>query len=228
MIVKNRPLTSYAKVQTWIGHLIRSSRFQTLQRRVRTLRYLDLGCGRNTHSDFINLDYLWSPGVDLCWDIVQPLPLRDASLQGIFSEHCLEHFSLPTAVTILRECRRILAPGGTLRVVVPDGEAYMRTYCRHLDGDTSQSFPFAQQDQLGDLSSPILSLNRVFYQDRDSPYGHRFMYDFHVLDLPLRRAGFDSVCKQAYRRGCDPTLLIDSAARAPESLYVEATVAKTA
>jgi hypothetical protein len=28
-------------------------------------KYLDVGCGPNTHEAFINLDYLWYPKVDV-------------------------------------------------------------------------------------------------------------------------------------------------------------------
>ena len=70
--------------------------------------------------------------------------------------------------------------------------------------------------------SPIFSVNRVFYQDRDSPHGHRFMFDSHSLSLILHECGFDRVAHQAYQRGADAHLLIDSSTRAWESLYVEA------
>jgi SAM-dependent methyltransferase len=213
-------------VQAWIGNLIRCNRLQLRRPRIRNLIYLDLGCGLNTHDNFINMDFLWRPGVDVCWDISHTLPFRDGSMKGIFTEHCLEHFSLHTAVAILRECRRILSPGGILRIVVPDGEAYLRTYCRQLDGDDSTRFPYQDRESFNGLRSPILSVNRVFYQDRDSPSGHRCIHDFHVLDLLLRHCGFSSVSRQSFRIGADSSLLIDSASRAEESLYVEASVSE--
>jgi predicted SAM-dependent methyltransferase len=219
-----RSITSYAKVRAGVGKLIRCNRLQLRRGRIRNLAYLDLGCGPNTHDNFINLDFQWHPGVDVCWDIARSIPFRTASMKGIFTEHCLEHFSMQTAGAILRECRRILAPGGTLRIVVPDGEAYLRTYCLQLDGDLSTRFPYQDYEIFEGIHSPMLSVNRVFYQDRDSPYGHRFMYDFHVLNLLLRHCGFGSISRQSYRKGTDALLLLDSESRAGESLYVEATV----
>ena len=220
-----RPIESYAKVQHLVGKMVRGRRFQLRRRRIRKLVYVDLGCGLNTHEDFINMDFLWHSKVDVCWDISRGLPFSNASMKGIFTEHCLEHFSLPMAVSILKECRRLLAPGGILRIVVPDGEAYLRTYCRQLQGDDSVRFPFQESESLGGVYSPILSVNRVFYQDRDSLNGHRFIFDFDILQRLLRRCGFNSVSRVQFRQGSDSTLLIDTAARAPESLYVEAIVA---
>ena len=86
-----RPLTSYAAVQVWIGHALRNRPAQLGRRRIANLTYLDLGCGPNVHENFINLDYLWHPQIDVCWDVTRGLPWADGSLQGIFSEHCLEH-----------------------------------------------------------------------------------------------------------------------------------------
>ena len=88
----DRPLASYTKVQSVYGHAIWNRRFQLQSPRVRSLRYLDLGCGPNIHQEFINIDYLWRPGIDLCWDVTRGIPLGEASMHGVFTEHALEHF----------------------------------------------------------------------------------------------------------------------------------------
>lgn len=220
----HRPLTSYAKVQHWVGNLIRNCAFQLRRKRIQGLRYLDLGCGLNAHKEFINMDFLWNPAVDVCWDITRGIPFAPGSLRGIFSEHCLEHFNLADAARILGECRRILSPGGIIRIVVPDAETYLKTYCSQAGGDATARFPYQEQEHFHGICSPILSVNRVFYQDRDSLSGHRFMYDFHVLGELLRHCGFTSVARRRSGEGTDPVLLIDTPTRAAESLYVEASV----
>lgn len=222
-----RPLTSYAKVQAWIAPLIRNRRFQLNRPRVRPLKYLDVGCGPNTHAGFINLDYLWHPGVDVCWDLGTGLPFGDGSLAGVFSEHCLEHFPQPEAAKLLREIRRVLAPGGTLRLVVPDGELYLRAYCAHLAGDPAARFPYEESERTTADWTPMVSVNRVFYQDRESLFGHRTIYDFQLLAELLRAAGFGQVVRRRFGEGADPRLLIDTPARQCESLYVEATFDST-
>lgn len=217
-----RPLTSYAKVQALIGRLVRNRRFQLNRPRVRHCRYLDIGCGPNCHPHLINLDFLWHPAVDVCWDIRRGLPFPDRSLKGVFSEHCLEHFSLPAAQELVREIRRVLAPGGTVRLVVPDGELYLRTYARQLGGDPSQPFPFQETEQQNPLWTPMLSVNRIFYQDRDSPFGHWLIYDFQLLAALLQRSGFTDIRRRSFGEGRDPRLLVDTPNRRCESLYVEA------
>ena len=217
-----RPITSFAKVQSLVGSLLRNCRFQLRRRRVAELRFLDLGCGRNVHEALVNMDFLWHPGIDLCWDVQKGLPFANGSLRGIFTEHCLEHFDLAVVEGILAECRRVLEADGTLRIVVPDAELYLRTYQRHLTGDPGEPFPFQEQESLQGDFTAMLSVNRVFYQDRNSPYGHRTMFDFALLELLLRRAGFASAKRVRFREGREPVLLIDSEGRVVESLYVEA------
>ena len=167
-----RSIFSYAKVQPIVGSLIRNRAFQLRRERVRRLAHLDIGCGPNLHDQLINLDYLWRPGVDVCWNITRGIPFADRSLQGVFSEHCFEHFSLPGALRLLREVRRILAPGGTIRIIVPDGELYLLTYASQVAGDSSRKFPFEQTEKTHELWTPMMSVNRLFYQDRESLSGH--------------------------------------------------------
>ncbi len=217
-----RSVTSYAKVQTTLGNLIRNRQFQLRRDRLRGLAYLDLGCGPNTHADFVNLDYLWHTGIDVCWDVARGLPFPDGRFRGIFSEHCLEHFPLPAAAKLLSEVRRVLAPGGIVRIIVPDGELYLRTYVEQREGRTAVRFPFQDQEAKEELWTPMWSVNRVFYQDRDSPFGHRVIYDALLLEGLLRKCGFTWVQRCAFRQGRDAGLLVDTPARQTESLYLEA------
>ena len=162
------------------------------------------------------------PGVDLCWDVARGLPLPDRSMAGIFSEHCLEHFSLSAAVPLLKEFRRVLAPGGTLRIVVPDAELYLLTYASRRRGEQPLRFPFEANERRDPLWTPVLSVNRVFYQDRDSPAGHRTMFDFELLAATLGQSGFGRVERKRFGESRDPALAIDTPGRACESLYAEA------
>lgn len=56
----------------------------------------------------------------------QKLPFKDRSFGFIFSEHFFEHLFLHEAVSLLKECRRVLKKNGVIRTCVPDAD--LRTY----------------------------------------------------------------------------------------------------
>lgn len=212
--LRRNPL-SYSKVQTalsaigimqLLSWLFRGHSIFIDRRRIRGREYLDVGCGMHPHSDFINLDYDWRPGIDVCWSVAKPLPFRNRTLHGIFSEHCLEHVPFEVCDFALSEFQRVLAPGGIVRIVMPDGALYLRRYA------AGEPLPYGENEM-----SAMFSVNRVF---RD--YGHQFIYDFNTLRQMLERQGFQDIRLESFMQGRDPKLLIDTPARAIESFYVEA------
>lgn len=218
----DRPLSSYSKVQRFVTLIRRNRRWQ-LRSGVRAASYLDIGCGPNTHDNFVNLDYQWLPGVDICWDLRLGIPFDDNRFIGVFAEHCFEHFCTGDLKSILLECKRVLCAQGILRVVVPDAELYLRRYIDAIDRKSGRDpFPFESSEAAQPLWTPLSSVNRVFYQDRDSPAGHRTMFDYDSLRKLLEVTGFVDVTKRKFKEGSDPSLLIDQPSRLCESLYVEA------
>jgi predicted SAM-dependent methyltransferase len=211
-----RPFTSYAKVRALVSWARRGRR-AFIPRRVGQVAYLDLGCGPNVRPDFINLDYDWKPGVDVVWDITKGLPFRSGSLRGIFTEHCLEHLTFAAVQGVLGESFRILAPGGRIRIVVPDGEIYLRGYVAALETGSPGRLPYGETDAVNGWYTPILSVNRIF-----RAHHHLYIYDAATLERMLADAGFAEIRKRAYGDGVDPVLLRDTKAREIESLYLEA------
>jgi SAM-dependent methyltransferase len=89
---------------------------------------LDLGCGKAPllgmycgYADTITtMDWAQSHGaefVDICHDLTEPLPLKDAYFDTVIMSDVLEH--LPDPVATLIEARRILKPTGTFMLNVP-------------------------------------------------------------------------------------------------------------
>ena len=219
-----RPILSYTKVQKLYGRLIRGKKCQLAHLRHTEKQYLNVGCGSNNHPDFINLDYEWRPGIDLCWDITQGVPFPDSSLNGVFTEHCLEHISFDQCLAALREFKRALKPASHLRVIVPNGGSYLDLYQKWKRGERS---PFPYVDKQGDEDlredsrirfTPMMAVNRIF-----RGYGHLFAYDEETFSGLLMHAGFRDVREESFRTGKDPVLLIDSELRKPQSLFMEAT-----
>jgi SAM-dependent methyltransferase len=78
---------------------------------------LNLGCGTDIRPGFVNLDVAPLPGVDVVHDLDElPLPFEAGAFAEIVCKDLLEHVDL---IAVLRECHRILVPGGSLHMQSP-------------------------------------------------------------------------------------------------------------
>lgn len=82
------------------------------------LLFLNIGAGSKKIQGFINVDI--EPGADIVTDVTKGLPFEDNSVDGIYSEHFIEHLSQDDGCFFFRECRRILRPGSVIRIATPD------------------------------------------------------------------------------------------------------------
>jgi SAM-dependent methyltransferase len=95
--------------------------------------FLNLGCGSRRHADWTNVD-LVPAGPDVIGaDLRRPLPYSAGSFQAVYAAHLLEHFVPAEAGRLVAEAHRLLAPGGLVRIVVPDLEGIARAYLASLD-----------------------------------------------------------------------------------------------
>jgi predicted SAM-dependent methyltransferase len=144
------------------------------------------------------------------------LSLESQSAEVVYTSHMLEHLSYEDARRFLRECHRLLAPGGILRVVVPDLRRITERYLKTGDADA-----FIRETGLGQQASPPLvqRLTALVSGFRD----HSWMYDSRNLGALLRAEGFTdvTVLQPGETRIPNPGAL-NLSERAEESLFVEA------
>ena len=125
--------------------------------------------------------------VDFHLDITEPLPYPDASLDAIFAEEVIEHVPVPGAETFLHEARRVLRPGGTLRLTTPDARGIARVFAGAAPDVRVEDFePF----WLNPYWSEDHWLNGNFRY-----YGHQHLYSFEGLSEALRAAGFADIVR---------------------------------
>ena len=98
---------------------------------------LNVGCGHCYHDAWTNVDLIATgPGVQQV-DLRRGLPYQAASFEAVYHSHVLEHLLPEDAARMLRECQRVLRPGGILRVVVPDLEGIAKAYLQALEAASS-------------------------------------------------------------------------------------------
>jgi predicted SAM-dependent methyltransferase len=96
------------------------------------VNYLNVGCGKKFHPTWTNVDMASSSPHVEAHNLLNGFPYPDARFDVVYHSQVLEHIPKDKAAGFLRECRRVLRPGGVLRVVVPDLENIAREYLRHL------------------------------------------------------------------------------------------------
>jgi predicted SAM-dependent methyltransferase len=93
---------------------------------------LNLGCGSDVRPDWVNLDR--NPDVLKAYpdvtkaDVFKRLPYADGSVAEIYAGHVLEYQSYHRIPDVIAEWVRVLEPGGTITIAVPDFEAIARDY----------------------------------------------------------------------------------------------------
>jgi predicted SAM-dependent methyltransferase len=181
-----------------------------------------LGCGNALFSGWLNVD-CYPPSARsgaeiLTVDMRRGLPLADQSVSAVFSEHFLEHLSMETVRdVILPELRRVLEPGGRVRIGVPSGEYFIAQYLAQRSGKADPVF----EANRGSVT-PMTMLNDIM-----NSFGHRFLYDFETLERLLKNAGFASVERGTPGVSNDATFQGKDRMdpwRQAMSLYVEAAV----
>ncbi len=94
---------------------------------------LNFGCGHRYVKGWVNIDFHSEHPEVKRVNLLRRLPFAEGAFDVVYSSHVLEHFAPATAEALLRECHRVLKPGGILRTVLPDLETACREYVRLLD-----------------------------------------------------------------------------------------------
>lgn len=98
-------------------------------------RYLEIGPGLKPIDGFEALNIVWTPGVDYVHSATRDLPFADNSFDMVYASHILEHIAWYQVPATLAEWYRIVKPGGTIELWVPNGLEIARAFVRAEDGE---------------------------------------------------------------------------------------------
>jgi len=147
---------------------------------------LQIGCGRNPLSGWLNTDLLAIQKV-VYMDATKPLPFPDNTLDYIYSEHIFEHISYRDGGKFLKESHRVLKPGGRIRIATPDMAFLIRLYS---ESETEVSKRYIKNSIDRYVQEPKLCARAVVVNNFFYNWGHQFIYDFETLYYTLETAGF--------------------------------------
>jgi predicted SAM-dependent methyltransferase len=174
-----------------------------------TVRKLQLGTGPNLLPGWLNTDLLPDTYPEhrhqiVFLDATKPFPLDSMTFDYVFSEHQIEHVTEPDARSMVKECFRILRPGGRVRIATPDLSAILTLYEDPLDEAKRHYIDWV----LGRFLPNVRAGNKRCYviNQMFMAYKHRFIYDQETLAAILTDAGFVDVVRREPGESEDPVL----------------------
>lgn len=113
------------------------------------------------------------------------LPFDDGWGESITAIHALEHVHPTKLVDTLTEWHRVLRPGGTVRVHVPNGPELMEAFVKAPVGE---KWPI-----MGSLLGMYCGPDSRDPRKLDWRSDHQMIFDFPLLEWALREGGFSDV-----------------------------------
>ncbi|MDQ2102106.1 class I SAM-dependent methyltransferase [Azospirillum isscasi] len=160
---------------------------------------LNVGCGQRAISILgsslpadgwreLRLDIDPKVDPDIVASMTDMAPVPDGSVDAVWSSHNLEHLDPHEVSVALREFLRVLKPGGTLLLTVPDLQAVAKLVAEdRLD-----------EPLYGSRQGPVRPLDVVYGYGPALAAGNRFMahrtgFTPNLLGRLLQEAGFEPV-----------------------------------
>lgn len=115
------------------------------------------------------------------WD----LPFPDGWAEEIVAVHSLEHVYPPMLVPTLKEWRRVLAPGGRVRVHVPNTEELFTSF---LASPVEEKWR-----TMGAMLGMYCHPGVLTPEGLEVPSDHQLMFDWDMLRWALAEGGFEQI-----------------------------------
>ena len=168
-----------------------------------SIKKLQLGTSNNVLKGWLNTDVRPSHDSVVYLDATRRFPFEDDTFDYVVAEHMIEHIDYDAAQSMLRECFRVLKPGGRVRFATPDLNVLLALHSgektgiqkEYIDWAVAQFMPAVQN------CKDVFVINNFF-----RAWGHSFLYDADTLHHALSAVGFRNV--KFYKPGVseDPQL----------------------
>ena len=151
------------------------------------MRKLEIGPGVNSlGADWDAMDMIDRPHVNILHDARElPLPIEDNSYDLVYMSHFLEHIPWTQTNSFLQEIHRIVKPGGSVEIWVPDLEKLVQAYLNPKLNKNDGWYKYNEE------KDPVKWFNgRLFTYGPGEENFHRAAFDRSYLERCLVNAGF--------------------------------------
>jgi len=155
---------------------------------------IEIGPGPKPQHGYTHIDIAAGPHIENvapAWS----LPVPDGSADEIYARHVFEHFSPAEAERVLLEWKRVLKPGGTVHIILPD-----------LSFHAKQLTMPGQSEFLPHVSNHVHAMSSIYgWQTGNPAWVHKWGYTPATLTALFERHGYR--CEILPCRACDIDLL---------------------
>jgi predicted SAM-dependent methyltransferase len=167
------------------------------------VKKLQLGTSNNVLTEWLNTDIVLNHAPVVYLDTTKRFPFSDNTFDYIMAEHMIEHIEYPGAQFMLRECFRVLKPGGRVRFATPDLQVLIALHTRDKTGAQLNYIDWLVKRLMPEVEQykDVFVINNAF-----RAWGHSFLYDEATLRHALHSAGFGEIKFYKPGNSDDPNL----------------------
>lgn len=149
-------------------------------------KMLHLGCWKRDIPGFINIDLCDLPHIHHQSSIDDLSMFEDNSIDLIYSSHAFDYFDRVEAKRVLAEWARVLKPGATLRLSIPDFDKLIEVY--------------KKTGELGKIIGPLFGRWETTSPNGPIVLHEKTVYNFDDLSKLLSENGFKNVRRYDWRQ----------------------------
>jgi len=154
------------------------------------IRKLQLGASNNLLDGWLNAEIFVNHAPLIYLDATKRFPFPNDTFDYIMAEHMIEHVEYQAAQLMLRECWRVLKPGGRVRFATPDLGVLLGLHSKektdaqrhYINWIIARLMPEVRECQ------DVFVINNAFHE-----WGHCFLYDRETLHHALYTSGFHDI-----------------------------------
>src|SRR5207247_1653378 len=154
------------------------------------VRKLQLGTSDSPMVGWLNTDILTANREIVYIYATRRFPFKDNTFDYVFSEHMIEHIEYQSALVMLRECFRVLKPGGKIRMSTPDLKVLVGLFSDEKTAAQNFYVDWMTRRFLPDATycKEVFLINNAF-----RAWGHEFLYDREAIEITMKKVGFKDV-----------------------------------